>query len=291
MKTLLTPRQVAKALHVSESSIKRWCDKGVIATRYTAGGHRRIPLSALQTFLRAGSHRVEDVEVIALPGRSRSRVSDMEEGRRRLTEALIQGDEPQCQQIVMDLFFAEHDLSVLCDHVLAASFHEIGSRWSCGDVEVYEERRGSEIALRLLHDLRQLIPQPADSSPLAIGGAVSGDQYKLANAMAELVLRDAGWNAVSLGQNLPFATIGAAIREHHPKLLWLSCSHVEDEDNFVRGYVELYDEYHDQVAFAVGGQALSARLLNRMQFATYCDNMQHFQGFARMLISAVDHGR
>ena len=55
MRELLTPKQVARAINVSESSVKRWCDKGVIPTQYTAGGHRRIPLSGLMEFLRSST--------------------------------------------------------------------------------------------------------------------------------------------------------------------------------------------------------------------------------------------
>ncbi|REJ65407.1 MAG: helix-turn-helix domain-containing protein [Planctomycetota bacterium] len=50
MNDLLTPKQVARAISISESSIKRWCDRGAIATQYTPGGHRRIPLSGLLEF-------------------------------------------------------------------------------------------------------------------------------------------------------------------------------------------------------------------------------------------------
>ena len=46
----LTTRQVAEALSVSESSVKRWCDQGAIPTIRTVGGHRRIPLDGLLRF-------------------------------------------------------------------------------------------------------------------------------------------------------------------------------------------------------------------------------------------------
>ena len=70
MRELLTPKQVARAIQVSESSVKRWCDKGAIPTRYTAGGHRRIPLSGLMQFLRATKHELIAPEVIGLPATS-----------------------------------------------------------------------------------------------------------------------------------------------------------------------------------------------------------------------------
>jgi len=37
----LSPRELAEALGVSESSLKRWVDAGKIAASRTEGGHRR----------------------------------------------------------------------------------------------------------------------------------------------------------------------------------------------------------------------------------------------------------
>ena len=67
MRDLLTPKQVSRAIDVSESSVKRWCDKGVIPTQYTAGGHRRITMSGLMEFLRAGKHQLIHPEALGLP--------------------------------------------------------------------------------------------------------------------------------------------------------------------------------------------------------------------------------
>jgi len=138
-----------------------------------------------------------------------------------------------------------------------------------------------------LHDLRSLLPPPPEDAPLAIGGAASGDQYSLGTAMAELVLRDAKWNAVSLGNNLPFHTISAAIREYRPKMFWLSCSHIAAESEFLSGYRELHEEFGLDVAFVVGGYALTEELRQQMKFSAYCDNMQHLEGFAQTLHDAI----
>jgi excisionase family DNA binding protein len=287
MSNLLTPKQVAKAIQVSESSVKRWCDKGVIATQYTAGGHRRIPLAALVEFLRATQHQLVRPEVVGLPSTTGRTTWVLERAAEQLTDALVAGDEEQSRRITLDLYLAEHSVSCIFDRVYAPAFIEIGRRWECGNAHVYQERRGCEIALRVLHELHTLLPTPPTDAPLAMGGATAGDQYNLATTMVEIVLRDAGWNAVSLGDNLPLETLAAAIQRHRPRLFWLSCSHLEDREQFLRDYAALYDEFGLNVAFVVGGRALNDQVRQAMKYAAYCDNMQHLEAFAQTLRSTL----
>ena len=136
MRDLITPKQLARAIDVSESSIKRWCDKSVIPTQYTAGGHRRITVADTLEFLRAGNHQLVHPEALGLPPTSGQSTRVLSRACEQLTEALIAGDDGRCRQIVIDLYLAEHSLSVICDDVFAPSFREIGKRWSCGDAEV-----------------------------------------------------------------------------------------------------------------------------------------------------------
>ena len=239
--------------------------------------------------MREAKHELLQPEALGMPATSGQTVRVLERAREQLTEALLAGEESRCQQIALDLYLAEHSLSVICD-VFAAAFREVGNRWSCGEAEVYQERRGCEITLRVLHQLRSLLPPPPEQAPLAIGGAASGDQYSLGTTMAELVLRDAKWNGVSLGDNLPFSTIAAAICEHRPKLFWLSCSHIVDEQAFLAGYGTLYDDYGADVAFVVGGYALTEAIRRQMKYSAYCDTMRHFEGFAHTLRAAIEKG-
>ncbi len=285
MKELLTPKQVAQAIQVSESSVKRWCDKGVIPTRYTAGGHRRIPLGGLMDFLKAKNFAIVEPELLGLPPVRAATPQTVGQAAVLLSEALLRGDEQQCRQIIVDLYLAEHSVASLCDQVMGQAFHMIGDRWECGEAEVYQERRGCEIALRVLHEIRRYLPVPDREAPIAIGGSPEGDLYKLSTTMAELVLRDAGWRATSLGNNLPFRTLAAAIEEHHPRILWLSCSHIEHPSRFADSYSELYDNYGMDVAFVLGGRALTDLLRKRIKYAAYCDTMQHLESCAQALLA------
>lgn len=287
MKNVLTPKQVARAIQVSESSVKRWCDKGIIPTQYTAGGHRRIDMSVLLEFLRSSKYELVRPEVLGLPATTGQTVRVIQRAADQLIETIVAGDEDQCRRIVLDLYLAEHSISSICDQVFAKAFEWIGDRWECGDAEVYQERRACEIALRVLHEVRSFLPVPPADAPLAIGGATAGDQYSLATTMVELVLRDAQWNAVSLGDNLPFETLAAAIKEHRPRLFWLSCSHIADPGRFIEGYSKFYDEFGMDVAVVVGGRALTENIRERMRYSAYCDTMQHLDSFAQTLVGAA----
>lgn len=288
MNQFVTPKQVSRAIQVSESSVKRWCDKGVIPSQKTAGGHRRIPLAGLLVFLRESKQPLVSPEVIGLPATTGQSHRVINRAAQQLTEALIRGDDEQCRSITFDLFLAEHSVGTICDHVFAPAFQEIGNRWECNDAEVYQERLGCSIALRVLHELRSLIPESPEKAPIAIGGAVEGDQYHLPTSMVELVLRDAKWNAVSLGSNLPFQTLGQATKTHRPQLFWLSVSHIADESRFLGEYAEFYEEFGMNVAIVVGGRALTEPLRQQMKYAAFCDNMQHLESFAQTLQGASE---
>ena len=66
MKPLLSPRELADAIGVSESSIKRWVDGGLIGATKTAGGHRRIPINEAVRFLRDRQSSLVKPEAIGL---------------------------------------------------------------------------------------------------------------------------------------------------------------------------------------------------------------------------------
>jgi methanogenic corrinoid protein MtbC1 len=244
-------------------------------------------MSMLLEFLRTSKYELVRPEVLGLPATTGQTVRVIQRAADQLMEAIVAGDEEQCRQIALDLFLAEHSISSICDLVFAKAFERIGDKWECGDTEIYQERRACEIALRVLHEVRGFLPNPPAEGPLAIGGAVEGDQYNLATTMVELVLRDAKWNAVSLGDNLPFETLGAAIQENRPRLFWLSCSHISNPASFIEGYNRLYDEYGMDVPFVVGGRALTEDLRERMRYSAFCDTMQHLDSFAQTLLGAA----
>jgi excisionase family DNA binding protein len=288
---LVSPKQVARAIGVSESSLKRWCDQGLIKTVRTAGGHRKIDIAEVLRYVREQDHKLVSPEILGLPPASEHASTGVTRGAQLLVDALLAGDELVARQIVFDLYLAKHSRSVIFDEVIAAAFREIGDRWECHEADVYQERRACEIALRVLFDLRR-VQQVPERKWLATGGTIEGDQYSLPSAMAELVLRDCGFYATSLGTSIPFASLVKAVQETKPKLFWLSVSHIRAGLDYITEFAALWQACAAvDTALVVGGRALTEELRQRMTYSAYCDNMQHLEAFATTLHRSLTGGR
>ena len=287
---LVSPKQVARAIGVSESSMKRWCDQGLIRTVRTAGGHRKMAVAEVLRYLRDHDQKLISPEILGLPPVSPKASSGLSHGGPRLANALLSGDELLARQIVFDLLLAKHAPSAIFDEVVAAAFREIGSRWECREADVYQERRGCEIALRILFELRRMQQTP-DQKHRAIGGTIEGDQYALPSAMAEVVLRDCNFQATALGTSIPVASLVKAVEELRPTIFWLSVSHIREDPDFIGEFTALSQACAAAgTALVVGGRALTDNLRRRMTYSAYSDNMQHLEAFARTLQRTLNRG-
>ncbi|MEO8271742.1 MAG: helix-turn-helix domain-containing protein, partial [Aureliella sp.] len=139
MEEQLTTKQAAEALCVSESSVKRWCDSGAIHTVRTVGGHRRIPMGNFLEFLERTNRRVETPTLASQPAMpSGAEASLREEYFPPFVAALERGDEPQCRQVLASVWAATKRVAYIADEFIASAFHEIGERWNCGSLEVFQ---------------------------------------------------------------------------------------------------------------------------------------------------------
>jgi methanogenic corrinoid protein MtbC1 len=284
MKELVTPKQVARAIGVSEASLKRWCDKGLLPTVRTAGGHRRLPINGVVQFLREGGHPLVRPEVLGLPPTIGLGERASARAAAQFQTALEDGYEEQCRHMMLNLYLAGHSACDICDRILANALLTIGSRWQHGDLEVYQERRACEICMRLLFDLRHLLPLLPADTPYAIGGTLESDPYTLPTTMAEVSLREAGWLAESHGPGNPAATLCAAIRQKRPRLFWLSVSTFESARLFLSEFHDIHETATAVgAAIVVGGRALTDEIRREMSYSAYCDNLRHLVSFARTL--------
>lgn len=283
-----SPRQVATALGVSEASLKRWCDQGLLEFERTAGGHRRISREAVLTFARHSQRSLVAPNLLGFEeSTKRSRARALSPSL--MKELCLDGKETALRGLFRAWYTEGKPLEELCDQVIAPCFHQIGSDWEKGRIEVYQERFCCQLVIRLLHELRLLIPEPSDNAPPAMGCSLSRDPYQLPTSMVELVMREMGWQAEALGTNLTGATLARAVHDRGPKVFWLSVSAIADEEQLIADCLTLWQACRVQGTWLVlGGRALTPRIRSALGYTVFCDSMQQLKHFLLDTLGPVD---
>lgn len=226
MKPLLSPRDLADAIGVSESSVKRWVDNGLIPATKTAGGHRRIPVSEAVRFLRSSQSALLKPEalgltdVASLSGDARAAANEGE----LLFDYLRDGRADPARGLILSMYLDGKTVAQIVDGPIRFAMEELGMLWKHDDNGIFWEHRATEIAVSAVIRLRMLIPPRAEDVPVAVGAAPAGDPYLLPSLCAAAVLESQGFNAVNLGPDTPFASLVGASQALRARLVWLSVS-------------------------------------------------------------------
>jgi excisionase family DNA binding protein len=277
----LTPRQVAKALNLSESTVRRLCDRGQLPSRTTAGGHRRITVGSVLAYARERGLVVTDYGALGAAAAG-GRPADSAELARRFLGAARAGDHRTAEVLLKERIIAGDEPAAVFDDIVAPALHELGALWERGVVEVYEEHRASGAVILALASLQSMLQREAIDSPIAMATALSGDNNLIAPTMATITLRACGYAVVALGSDTPATSIAKAVENLKPLLLAVSLSHVGSEDGAV-GSIEIISRVavqHD-CRLALGGRGLSKAIRRRVQADFFGDTMGHLANYAR----------
>ncbi len=227
----LSPKETAQIIGVSESSIKRWVDDGLIEVIRTAGGHRRILTLEVLRFVRQQEMRVLRPDLLGLPD-IQGLSPEAREGAltgETLFHLLVEGEASKVRGIIANSYLTGTSLGELFDGPLAAALTRFGEQWKHGEEGIYLEHMATNVCIEAINQIRTLIPPAGPDAPLALGGSPEGDPYVLPSLMAAAVLADVGYREINLGANTPWGALRQAAEDHAPNLLWVAVtSHLDD---------------------------------------------------------------
>lgn len=286
--TLLKTQQVATALGVGVSTIKRWVDAGELKATRTVGKHRLISLSEALRFAGKAGHSTAALELLGLelanPILGMPHID--QDLCDRLVEALRQGRSTDARQLIHQGYIAGEGAVGLSDNLIRPVMEQIGHGWMMGSLDVFQEHEATQVLISTITELIiQVTKTQLDRNCLAIGAAPEGDHYSLAGLLGQLVLCEQGWEVRNLGSNLPLRSLALAVEEYRPRMVFLSVSHITDIDSFITEYGLFYEvASRMDVAVMLGGRALWSDLRTKLVYASFGDRMAHLAEFARRLL-------
>lgn len=266
MKPVISPKELALSIGVSESTVKRWVDDGTIVAERSSGGHRRITIDAALRFARETQTRIVRPDVLGLP--AEAAIADLSPNDpatvEQLHAALAEGNATTARGLLFSMYLGGMNPAAICDGPIHNAMSRIGRLWQERNGDgVFIEHRASDICAQSLVRMRGMFTS-ASCGAIAVGGAAPGDYHVLPTLAASIVLESAGQNAVNLGPDTPFDSFLTAAITHQPAFVWISVSVVENARTLTTGIMGLASKLKDLgVRLAVGGYSVDQLRLPR----------------------------
>lgn len=236
----LTSKQAARLLGVSEASVKRWADGGLLPALKTAGGHRRFRPEDLAAFRHDSRARqqVEGATAKQTPEASGAAPLDHTLSE-AMFEMLVSGHDDEVSSLLIRLYLHGHTVARIADAALCPALHRVGDLWQAGELSVAQEHIATRAALAALHALRSAIKvRRVAGSRVAICCCVEEDFHDFPVHLAALVLEAQGWAVVNLGMNTPFFALSEAVARFRPRLVCVASTIFKQTDRAAREYAE-----------------------------------------------------
>jgi methanogenic corrinoid protein MtbC1 len=182
---------------------------------------------------------------------------------RAYAEALLAGDEVAAEAVISDAIEANLSVAEVSEDIIAPALWLVGELWQRGEISVGDEHLATEITLRVLalhHEARRV--QRARGGRRVMLATPSGELHVVGLRMLGGLLREAGYDVVMLGADVPAAALARSASRHEVDVICLSVTMAGGAD---RALISIYEVQQERpsTGFVIGGSAVTSRLLVR----------------------------
>ena len=263
----LTTRALARMWMVSEATVKRWADAGLLRASRTAGGHRRFLLDEVARFQTerglGQSAQTPSRPAGAPPGRGKSRRGGGVPSE-QLFDAITGGQDDAAASLLLESYLDGVPMWRLFDEAVAGAMRRVGDLWHEGGVTVADEHYATRTAVRAIERLGVSVRRRLGPGLSAICCAPEGELHDVPALCLQVMLESEGWRVVNLGANTPLFTLADAIKRHRPQLVCVSSTILLDIERGAREYAQVLDAARASGArLALGGRGFADEFIRR----------------------------
>lgn len=234
----LTTKEVARLCRVSDATVKRWQEAGLLQSERTSGGHRRFRPEEIARFQQRQGlglkqcHGDETVTAVS----SRPNVNKIDCAGSAFLHSLLVGCEEAAANILISANLQNQSPTKIFDDLICPAMRQIGELWADGKISVTQEHLASRIAQNAVYKLRQTLPVSKTIGKLAVCCALEGDFHELPTHLTQMTLENEGWEVINFGANTPLGALGEEISNHKPDLICISGAVLSDTESLCRDY-------------------------------------------------------
>lgn len=262
-KTILSTADVARLFNVTETTVKRWADEGMLKCQKTPGGHRKFAIRQVVEF--ADEQKFEPVGTIAVDEDDSHKAGmevailerDFESLKSIFLEKALSPDRTDLFQYLSYLYQNHIQLWEIYDLVLRPGMYEIGERWARGELGINHEHLASHEVLDALAKLQTqiLVKPPVGRS--VVCACMNDEMHEIGLRCAAYLFESEGWDVHYVGSRTPGHSIADAVKELKPSLLCLSATLPGSDGTFLRESKELYPNAKRLGATVIMGGSLA----------------------------------
>ena len=251
-----TTAEVARLCCVSDATVKRWEDAGLLKSERTSGGHRRFRAEEIARFQReqglGQKLSLGDESVFAATIRRSENAGQTDFS---LYDALLARSEEKAADILINAHLNNHPLTEIFDEMVCPPLRKIGQLWFEGELSIAQEHLATRTAYNAIYKLRSRLPVPEAVGKLAMCCTFEGEFHELPTHLAQITIENEGWEVMNFGANTPLFSLRDEVLKHKPELVCISGTMMNNLERLAHDFREFREETEKlKIPIILGGK-------------------------------------
>ena len=289
----LTTKEVARLCRVSDATVKRWEDLGIIKSERTNGGHRRFRAEEIARFQREQGLGLKYSYNLDSVARTQTRRSEnIGHSHYSLFHLLIAGNEDEAANLLITAYLNGTPITDIFDDLISSAMKRVGELWYKGELTVAQEHLATRAAFNAIHKVRHTIPVPEINGKLAMTCGIEGDFHELPTHLSQITIENEGWEVMNFGGNTPLYALTEEVLRHSPETICISGTIMTDIERLARDYKSFREQTVKlNIPVILGGRAFyDEHIRNRFPAELYAESFAEVADFVKNLTKNEEIG-
>jgi excisionase family DNA binding protein len=271
---VFTTIEVARLCRVSDATVKRWEEAGLLKSERTSGGHRRFRAEEVARFQREQGLGLKQ-------NRAKSAYADGS-----LLAALINGGEESAANFLITAHLRGKPLTEIIDEDICPAMREVGELWHREEISVSQEHLATRTAVTAIYKLRNALPVREMKEKLAICCAMEGDLHELPTLLAQVAVENEGFEVINFGAATPLYCMADEVERHSPDFVCISGTVINDLERLTRDYRDFKSKLNSLgIPVLLGGRAFAdenvrTRFKSELYVRSFTEVAEYARGIA-----------